>query len=135
MIVVEASQPDSIAPFIPGPKPRDFVFRTTSLVTSLIVRSPVTSKVSSPVFFQDLLLKVMAGSFAAEKNLSLRRSSSRMPLRVSTLATSILASTVLFSRWARSTAMVPENLVKAPGTLVKKWRIVNPTDECTGSIL
>src|ERR1022692_4338035 len=42
-IVVEASQPESCAPLIPGPNPSSVTLSTTSLEIPLIVRFPVTS--------------------------------------------------------------------------------------------
>ena len=77
-----ASQPEIAVPFIPGPKPNEVTLSTTSLVTSLIVRSPVTSKESSPVFFHDLLLKVIAGNLATSKKSADCRCLSRSGLAV-----------------------------------------------------
>ncbi len=68
--------------------------RTTSLVTSRIVRSPV---ISSPdaVFSTFLETKVMVGNLATSKKSALFRCSSRLATRVSMDAASML--TVIFA--------------------------------------
>ena len=67
-ICVVASQPESCAPFMPGPKPKRSTLSITSLVVSSIVRWPVTLKLSSlSVFAQWVDLKVMSGCFSAAK--------------------------------------------------------------------
>ncbi len=109
--------------------------RTTGLVTPWIERSPATSKVVSPVFFQEVLLNVMVANCAASKKSGVLRCASRFSLAVLTLPTSITALTVLFSRLSRSTTITPLNWVKRPGTLVRKWRTAKLTDEWTGSIV
>ena len=72
------------------------------MVTSLMVRSPVTSKVFSPVFFHDLLLKVAVGNLAASKKSGLLMWLSRFSLDVATESIAIVASTLLASGAAGS---------------------------------
>src|ERR1039457_4316722 len=40
--VIEASQPEIAAPFMPGPKPSDVTLSTTSFATFFILSTPVT---------------------------------------------------------------------------------------------
>ena len=76
----------------------------------------------------------MVGNFATSKKSGLLRCVSRFSLAVSA-ATSMLASTLLFSMSVRSTEMVPVTLVKLLENLEKTWRRLNSADEWTGSIL
>jgi hypothetical protein len=77
---------------MPGPKPVDLTLSTTSFATLFIVSVPVTSKVSPPVLFQDLLLKLMAGNLAESKKFADRKSSSRLGAFVVMLDVSMTAS-------------------------------------------
>ncbi len=80
-------------------------------------------------------LKVSFGFFSTSKKASLRRCLSRAGSLVSMLAASIDTSTELFVKSSRSITIFPSNLVKRPGTLLNRWRIVKPTALCSGSIL
>src|SRR5690242_1576489 len=100
-----------------------------------MVRSPVTLSFPGATCSTFLDLKVMVGKCATSKNLSLRRSLSRLGSRVSTVDTSMVTSTVDLVMSLSSSTTVPVTLLKAPRTVeMAKWRTENCADECCGSI-
>ncbi len=99
------------------------------LVTPCIVKLPVTSNLSLPAAFTDLLLKVISGYFSTSKKSGVRRCLSRSATPVSMLVALILKSTDDFARFCGSRLMVPPKSLKRPRTLVTRWRTWNDTSE------
>src|SRR5580693_166859 len=108
--------------------------RTTSLVTPLIVRSPVTFSLPVPAASTFLDWKVMVAYFWASRKRGLRRSLSRISTRVSTEAASMVVWIEDLFRLAGSYTTLPLTLVKAPRTVeTPRWRTENCAEECCGS--
>src|SRR5437867_3508569 len=107
---------------------------TTSLVTSLMVRSPAILKRSAFRRSTRVLRKVMYGNWSALKKLSERRSASRASTLVSTLATAIFASTHESSGLVSSMFSVASRSRNRPFTVATtRCLTANSAIECVGS--
>ena len=89
LTVVVASKPALVLPHGSWPTPPNSTSKVTGLVTSLMVRSPVTSQ-SSPSRSTLVETKVISGNSSMARKSLLRRCSSRWALRVSMLAALIV---------------------------------------------
>ena len=87
---------------------------TIDLVTPCMVRSPVTSKVFSPVFLAPVLLKVIVGKSFAPKKSGLRRCLFRPSTPVSTDSVLMVMSNFIPSALPDSKVKLPETSLKRP---------------------
>jgi hypothetical protein len=118
LIATAPSNPTRVLPKGSWAAPSKVKGMVTGLVTPLIVRSPVSSKVVSSTGRTAVETKVISGCSAIARKSLLRRCSSRWALRVSMLAALMVTRAEERVGLAASMVAVPSNSLNAPRTLV-----------------
>ena len=106
----------------------------TGFVVSLMVRSPVRTKSSSPFASALVLTKVIVGCFSTSKKSAVRTWASRSSFPVSTLAASISIVAVLFATLSSSRWTSPVQFVNWPRTVVDHRVLGGEAESAVGDV-